>query len=89
MIAVFKQGKKKVLSDLLSDYDEDDSKDHGEGLKQLMRWYNESVKDDEGHGCFVINVLVGWGHGRFQRGLKGENYFDVESKKNIVDVPSE
>lgn len=54
-----------------------------------MRWYNESVKDDEGHGCFVINVLVGWGHGRFQRGLKGENYFDVESKKNIVDVPSE
>lgn len=33
MIAVFKQGNKKVLSDLLSDYDEDDSKDHGEGLK--------------------------------------------------------
>jgi hypothetical protein len=38
--------------------------DPRESVNELYRSYLDAVADQDGHGCLVINVLVGYGMGR-------------------------
>ena len=54
--------------------------DPRESVNELYRSYLDAVADQDGHGCLVINVLVGYGMGRLQKNLGGETFYD---KKEI------
>lgn len=68
-IAVFKQGNKKALLELLADYDESPERDHKKSLEELYSHYIDAVNQNDGHGCFVIHVLEQYGKGRLENGL--------------------
>jgi len=84
-IAIFRQGNKQALRDLLADYDESPNLNPKESLDELYRAYLDAVADQDGHGALVINVLTAYGDGRLQKNLGGVVFYD---KKNTVPVIS-
>lgn len=83
-IAVFRTPGKQSLEDLLADYDES-TLERKEGARQMMRWYQEAIRDNDDHGCMVIHVLRNWGQGRIERGLGTGKFFDAGDQTKKED----